>query len=155
MNVSRGAFRRLRKLRISQQGSAMIELAVALPLLVFIAVGVMDYGRVYFTSIAVANAARAAAEWGAQSLATASRTTDIQNFGILDGAEAAPVNVVASAPIYKCGETVVSASATCVGYGPPRVFVEVTASKVVALLLKYPGLPTSVTISRKATFRAQ
>jgi Flp pilus assembly protein TadG len=152
---SRRAFRRLGRLRLSQDGTAMIELAVALPLLVFIAVGIMDYGRVYFSSIAVANAARAAAEWGAQNIATATMTTAIQDFGKLDGAEAAPITVTASPPIYKCGGTVVSFSDTCVGYGVPRVYVEVTASKVVALLIKYPGLPTSVTISRKATFRAQ
>ena len=132
----------------------MVEMVVALPLLVLIAVGVTDYGRVYFPSIAVANAARAAAEWGAQNVGNAAKTTDIQNFGQLDGAEAG-VTVTASPPIYKCGGTVVSASSTCAGYGPPRVYVEVVASKSVSMLIHYPGLPASVLISRKATFRAQ
>lgn len=133
----------------------MVELVVALPLLVLIAVGVTDYGRVYFTSIAVANAARAAAEWGAQNVGNATMTTDIQNFGKLDGAEAGAITVTASPPVYRCGGTVVSASSTCAGYGPPRVYVQVVASKSVNMLINYPGLPGSVLISRTATFRAQ
>jgi Flp pilus assembly protein TadG len=135
----------------------MVELAVVLPVLVLLAVGVMDYGRVYFTSIAVANAARAGAEWGAQQ-GSGFYTNDarIQSFAQLDGAEAAPITVTSN-HVCKCGGTTVGcAGTTCSGgYGAPIVLVEVTATKTVALLLKYPGLPASVTITRTATFRAQ
>jgi hypothetical protein len=41
------------------------------------------------------------------------------------------------------------------GYGPAAEFLEVTASKSVALLIKYPGLPTSINILRTATFRSK
>jgi len=135
----------------------MVELAVVLPVLVLLAIGVMDYGRVYFTSIAVANAARAGAEWGASG-STGAYQDDarIQSFAQLDGAEAAPITITSN-HVCKCGGTTVTcAGTTCSGgYGVPIVLVEVTASKTVALLIKYPGLPTSVTITRTATFRAQ
>ena len=63
-SAMRSAYRHLLRLRSSEHGGALAELAVVLPLLILIAIGVMDYGRVYFTAIAVANAARAGAEWG-------------------------------------------------------------------------------------------
>src|SRR4026208_2487370 len=48
----------------SNQGSALVELAVALPLLLLLVVGVADYARVYYTGITVANAARIGAHYG-------------------------------------------------------------------------------------------
>jgi hypothetical protein len=136
----------------------MVELAVVMPILILIAIGVMDYGRVYFTSIAVANAARAGAEWGAQNLgAFADKDPEIQAFAQADGAEVAPITVT-SARVCRCGSTVVTCGTTADcggGYGPAMEFVEVTASKSVALLIKWPGLPTTINVSRKAVWRAQ
>jgi Flp pilus assembly protein TadG len=149
------ALRRLTRLRRSEHGGAMVELAVVLPVLILLAIGVMDYGRVFFTSITVANAARAGAEWGAQNQANSVKTSDLENFAKLDGAEAGTL-VVTSSRTCKCGATVVLCStASCAGYGVPRVFIAVTVTKDVALLIKYPGLPTTVTIARTATFRLQ
>lgn len=156
MSVLR-AFQRLARLRRSEEGGAMVELAVILPVLILISIGVMDYGRVYFTSIAVANAARAGAEWGARTPANSVDQANIQNFAMLDGAEAGTITVTSNT-YCKCGGTTVTCATTSDcggGYGKPAVYVEVTASKTVALLLKYPGLPASVNISRTATFREQ
>jgi Flp pilus assembly protein TadG len=47
-----------------EHGNALVELAVAIPILILIAVGVADYSRLYFTEITVANAARSGADWG-------------------------------------------------------------------------------------------
>lgn len=146
-----GTFRRLHG---SKSGAAMLELIVALPILILISIGVMDYGRVYFTSVAVANAARAGAEYGTSEVANQKDSINIVNFAKLDGAEVAPITVTEKT-FYMCGSTLVAASATCPGYGPPRVYVQVTASKVVTMLLRYPGLPGTVTVSRTATFRLQ
>jgi Flp pilus assembly protein TadG len=134
----------------------MVELAVVLPLLILLAIGVMDYGRVFFTSITVANAARAGAEWGAQNQANSVKTSDLENFAKLDGAEAGTL-VVTSSRTCKCGGTDFPCATTpsCAGYGVPRVYIAVTVTKDVALLIKYPGLPTTVTIARTATFRLQ
>lgn len=148
---------RLRQLRHSEHGGAMVELAVVLPVLILISIGVMDYGRVYFTSIAVANAARAGAEYGAQNLGTYSdKHSDMQAFAQADGSEVGAITVT-SARVCRCGSTVVTCSTTSEcggGYGPAMLFIEVTASKTVPLLLNYPGLPSSVSISRKAVWRA-
>ena len=61
------ASRALRAFRKSDAGAAAVELAMSLPLLALLAVGVADFGRIYFTTIAVANASRTGAYYGAQS----------------------------------------------------------------------------------------
>ena len=144
--------------RKQRTGGAIIELAVALPLLILICIGVMDFGRVYFTSVAVANAARAGAEWGiTYPQSTPFQATNQQNFAKLDGAEAGAITVTSSTEC-KCGTTTVACSSTTDcggGFGVPAIWVTVTASKTVSMLLSYPGLANSILITRTATFRAQ
>ncbi|HZI99902.1 MAG TPA: TadE/TadG family type IV pilus assembly protein [Gemmatimonadaceae bacterium] len=148
----------LQRFRRSERGGALIELAVVLPVLILVAIGIMDYGRVFYTSIAVANAARAGAEWGAQRLGVnSSDFTGMQDFAKLEGAQAAAITVTANRKC-RCTATEVSCPTTTDcggGYGPPAEFIEVTASKTVSLVLKYPGLPTSIPIARTATFRSK
>jgi Flp pilus assembly protein TadG len=149
------ALRRLTRLHRSDHGGAMVELAVVLPVLILIAIGVMDYGRVFFTSIAVSNAARAGAEWGSAGIAYQTKNTEMQDFAKLDGVEAGTI-VVTSSRTCRCGVTVVACTSVCGGgYGEPAVYIEVTASKAVTMLLKYPGQPATVNVSRTATFRLQ
>jgi Flp pilus assembly protein TadG len=153
----KGAVRRLHGIWKSENGGALVELAVVLPILILIAVGVMDYGRVYYTSITVVNAARAGAEWGAYGM-TGSMTNDakIQSFAQLEGAEAGTINVTSS-HVCRCSPngSATSCTTSCGGYGNPQVYVTATATKTVSLLLRYPGLPATITISRSATFRNQ
>jgi Flp pilus assembly protein TadG len=145
----------LGRFRADTAGGAMVEFAVVFPVLVLLLIGAADFGRFFFTSIAVANAARAGAEWGAFNAANAISQTSIQNFAQQDGAEAGTVTVT-SQRICRCGTTVTACSTlNCDGYGPPKVFVEVTATKTVNLILPYPGVPNNIVISRTATFRQQ
>jgi Flp pilus assembly protein TadG len=135
----------------------MVELAVVVPVLVLLLIGAADYGRFFFTSIAVANAARAGAEYGAQDKAFAyGPSTNITNFAKQDGAEAGTITVN-SVVVCRCPDesTVTCLTGVCSGYGEPRAFVEVTASKTVNLILPYPGVPNNILISRKAVFRVQ
>jgi Flp pilus assembly protein TadG len=152
-----GFARRVFRIGRSERGGALVELAVVLPVLVLIAVGVMDYGRVYYTSVTVVNAARAGAEWGAYGK-TGSVTDDagIQSFAKIEGAEAGTIDVQ-SHMVCRCtpGGNTVSCTTNCSGgYGAPQVYVTAIATKTVTLLLKYPGLPSTITISDSATFRA-
>ena len=49
----------------SQTGASLVELAFVIPFLVLLALGAIDFGRAYYLSIEVANAARAGAQYGA------------------------------------------------------------------------------------------
>jgi len=61
---ARSEARLLRSTR-SEKGSALVELAVCLPLLALILVGTADFARVFYTTIQLTNAARAGAQFGA------------------------------------------------------------------------------------------
>src|SRR5687768_9538168 len=136
MFPNRNLKRAAQRLR-NRSGGAILELAIALPLLIVICIGVMDFGRVYFTSVAVANAARAGAEYGITYPQSSPFETAQQiSFAKLDGAEAGAITVVASTEC-KCGTSTVACSSTTDcggGFGPPAIFITATASKSVAML---------------------
>jgi Flp pilus assembly protein TadG len=140
----------------SARGSATVELAVVAPLLVLMAIGVADFGRVCYTAIVLSHAARAGAQYGAQTNGT---TGDAD--GIQDAAEREAVNIgpieVASQRICECPNSGVVACTTtiCAGYGVPQVFVEVTTTTTFETLAPYPGIPTTVPLSRTAKVRRQ
>ena len=50
-----------------QSGQSMVELAILLPVLLWILLGAVDFGRVYYTSIAITNAARVGSAYGMDS----------------------------------------------------------------------------------------
>jgi Flp pilus assembly protein TadG len=134
-------------------GGAALELIVILPLILLLLIGVADYGRAFFTSVAVTNAARAGAEFGAQGPSTSGDTVSMRKFAQSDAQEAGSITV--SARRYCECAGVSHACTACAGGEAPAVFVEVTATKALSMLLPYPGLPRTVTISRTATFRSQ
>lgn len=49
----------------SRQGGAAVEFAIVLPVLMTLALGAVDFGRIYTTSISLRNATRIGAEQGA------------------------------------------------------------------------------------------
>ncbi len=137
----------------SDSGGALLELAVIAPLLLLLLVGAVDYGRAFYTSVTVANAARAGAEYGAQNVAMSVDTAGMKNFAQGDGQDAGTLNLSATHFCQCAG--VAHACTMCGGGVAPEVYVQVTATKPLSTLLKYPGLPATITIVRTATFRSQ
>jgi Flp pilus assembly protein TadG len=147
-------FKALERLADSKSGGAALELAVVAPFLFLLIIGVVDYGRAFFTSVTVANAARAGAEYGAQNVATSTDTAGMKSFAQADGQDAGTLTVAAR-QYCKCAGVAHTCSTVCAGGAVPEVYVEVTATKKLAMLLKYPGLADTITVLRKATFRSQ
>ena len=67
-NISRGLRRRYR-----DHGTITVEAALVLPILLLVFVAVIDFGRVFYWSLALSNAARVGAEYGAISAVTAAQ----------------------------------------------------------------------------------
>ena len=134
----------------------MIELAVSIPIVLLLVVGVADLARVYYTSITVANAARAGASFGADTAATTAQMdtaaqTDAGSF-TLDTITAGRYCVC---PGSGAGTGVVPCStATCpLGYGVPQAYDTVRVRKDVTLIVHYLGLPASFPIIRTVVLR--
>src|SRR5437868_64613 len=67
-----------------QLGQALIELAFVVPMLLALALGVVEIGRYAYIGILVGNATHAGAIYGAQSLPTSVDTTGISNAALFD-----------------------------------------------------------------------
>ena len=146
----------------SERGAALVELAVALPLLLVIMIGTIDFGRAFRTAMIVTNAARAGAQFGSQNAVNATNTT-----GMAAAANAVfTANGLGTTPapsastLCQCASTsgvftnAASCSDPCTG-GHLVVSVTVTATRTFSLIQPFPGIPSSVTITRSATARAQ
>jgi Flp pilus assembly protein TadG len=157
----------------AQSGQALVELAVMLPVLLLLALGVIEMGRFAYVAILVGNAARAGAAYGAQSTAQASQPTgtysieaaadnDFQSNG-------QAVSKLAVTSTFSCGcdngGTIspspsgtnafcfVVGATSCAGGGHFVEVVSVTATGTFTSLFNYPGIPSSITVTRLSQMR--
>lgn len=138
-------------------GSAVVELAVVGPLLVLMVLGVADFGRVLYTSIILSHAARAGAQYGAQTNGTTGDTAGIEQAAEEEAADIGTISVTSSR-VCECttAGSVSCTTTTCSGgYGVPRVFVHVTASTTFQTIVPYPLIPNTVPLSITAKVRRQ
>jgi len=137
------------------RGSALIELVILIPIVLLMAVGVAEFGRLMRTSMTLTHAVKAGAQYGAQDAARADDQTGIAN---VVRADASPLTLdsVSSARFCRCPDgSAPACNSTCPAYGPPEVFVRVRARKTHSFLLRYPGLPATVAVVDTAVMRIQ
>jgi Flp pilus assembly protein TadG len=138
-----------------ERGQSLVELALILPILLLLLVGIIEIGRFAYYSILVANAARAGAQYGAQTLITSADANGIETAAANDGQNVPALNVTTK---QTCGCSGTRLSGTCpaTGCALPNhalVYVEVTASGTFASLFNYPGLPNSINLSSTEKMR--
>ena len=142
--------------RSTDSGAALVEMTMVMPLLLLMALGVGDFGRIMYAAITLSHAARAGAAYGAQSNGYAGDVPGILQAAQDEAQNIAPITVT-SQRVCECpgGAAVSCALASCAGYGAPRAFVEVTVSRTFSTLVPFPGVPSSVPLSRTAKVRLQ
>ena len=105
--------------RRSERGTAMLEAAVTLPILLLIAVGIFEFGRAYQTWQVLTNAAREGARIsvlpGSTDSGVQTRARDYMTSGQLSNAGSATINVNRNATILINGANA-SASEVTVQY---------------------------------------
>jgi Flp pilus assembly protein TadG len=149
--------------RRSDRGSALVELAVCLPLLVLLMVGATDFARVFYTSIELNSASRAGAQYGASNLARSGSISGMQ----IAATSAVNITGVTAVATRTCqcaddagtfsalagGTTCATDVATSCPSKHRVVTVTVTASKTFTSFSNYGGLFSPVELSRTATLR--
>ena len=160
-----------------ERGTALVELAVVMPLVVLLLVGAIDFARVFYTALAVTQAARAGAEYGVltgasstdASALAAAITLAAQNAVASDigtvGVPAAktecqcvpdnPGNAGALDGLAVVACTTAGAATGCSGQRHLAMFVTVTASKTFMMTAAFPGLPYSMPITRTTRLRVR
>jgi Flp pilus assembly protein TadG len=140
-----------------EKGQAMIEFALLLPVLLVLLLGIIEFGRAAYYAIEVADAARAGAQYGSQSLADAANPGNItaaaQN-NAQDMGGALTVNAPQTACVCPGGGVAGSREAALAGCYP-LVYLTVTTTYNFTPLFNYPGLPTTYNLTGSSTLPVQ
>ena len=136
--------------RAGQKGSALMEFALGAAVMIPLLFGTADFGRIFYASIEVANAASAGASYGSFTVANMSDTTGIASAATNDAPDLANLQVTSSLVCQNSSGAAVS----CTTSGAYK-YVSVTASYTFNTLFSYPTIPSTVSLSRTVMMRGQ
>jgi Flp pilus assembly protein TadG len=139
-------------------GQSLLELALTLPVLIILLVVALDFARMFNMSMAITDAARAGANWGAQNRASAANTLGMEQTAcnsMVDYACTPGTNTTASSFCQCAGSTGTISCTSPGGCTTILVFVTVTATATFSTVVGYPGLPSSVPLSATVTMQVQ
>ena len=144
--------------RRGRQGNIMVEFAIGASLLFMLMVGVGDFARAFYQSIAVAASATTGSFWGAQNVFTSVQTDESEDLARADAYQHTGQTTTAISTIYcDCpgGTEVDCYTGSCADYGAPRVYSRTVVEQDFALFLPWPGVPDSFTVNREVFVRVQ
>lgn len=153
---NRRCFKPFRRRGRRQSGASLVEVVLLMPLLMLIFFGMVDLGRYIFLAIEVNSAARAGAQFGAQSQANAHNTSAVEAAAQADAPDAtltfSPPPSTSSCWCANAPGTVVSCavypSNACTGSNQ-IVLLTVNTSATFNAWISYPPF-TNITIGAKA-----
>ncbi len=159
--------RKLQQMK-SRTGSALVEFALVLPVLLLLCMATTDFGRLFYHAIAVMNAGSTGSHFGAQDTAQATQSTRIENLSTADAKDITGVSATATFfcqcpddPVTEDDETstvdcTLAANETaCGGYGFPRVVVRNQVDETFRTLGPWPGIPEITPVQGRVFMRAQ
>jgi Flp pilus assembly protein TadG len=142
----------------SAAGQSVVELAITLPMILVLALGATDFGRVFYMSVGLHSAARAGAQYGSHSNITAGdlagMATAAQQDGInIPGMTTTATNCTCLTPT----PTVSACQTSYCTYNPQVSYVIVTTKATFNTVVSYLGLPfpSSLNLSATATMQVQ
>ena len=146
----------MRHLTPCESGSALAEIAVVLPMLVLLLIGLIEVGRFGSYTIKTASAARAGVQYGAQNTITANDIAGMQNSARTDAQNDPGLTAVASS-FCQCAD---GSASTCLvtdcASSHRLIFVQVDTTGTWSSLTNFPGLPASLrtmTVHGRAVMR--
>lgn len=117
-----------------RRGATVVELAVLLPLLVFVFVIAVDFARVFYYSVTLTNCARSGAMYASDPTTSAeSPFASTQAAALADAVNLSPPPTIS----------------TVNGIDGGRPYVEVTAVYTFRTITGFPGIPNQVNLTRK------
>jgi len=128
-----------------QRGQSVAEVALVTPLLLLLLLGAIEIGRFAYYGIEVSGAARAAVQYGAQSLADSKDINGITQAARNDAPEVAGLNVSA---IDRCAcsntpSNFVGCPALLCPKGHALVYLQVDTTARIKPLFRFPGLSST------------
>jgi Flp pilus assembly protein TadG len=128
----------VRRARTPRRGVAAVELAILLPLLAFLFVAAVDFGRVFYPYLTITNCAYNGAQYGSLDPNHAADPAGIEAAALKDATNLSPTPAVTSA-------------LTVDDDGNPAV--QVTVTYAFQTVTRFPGVPNSMNITRTVQMR--
>ena len=147
-----------------------------LPLAFVLFIGILDFGRVFYTAMTVSHAARAGVQWGAQDNVRSGDFAGMRQAASDAAGDVSGVTMTACR-YCKCADGITGGCSSCSGdsvlgtatdrcsdasgclsacpLDAPQVYVSVRAAKTFTTLFPYPGVPRTTQLNRTAIMRAQ
>jgi Flp pilus assembly protein TadG len=139
----------------TSQGQSTLELALLLPTLIVMLIGIAEYGRFAYAAIEVSNAAHAGVQYGAQSHITAADNSGMQAAAIADAPDITVMTATASHfCICSNGSASTCLNTDCSGN---RIleYVQVNTTATVPPIFQYPIISKTLTLTGVATMRVE
>lgn len=139
-----------------QRGNALLEFALGITLLVFLLIGVIDYGPIFYNTIELDAGARAGAIFGSQSVAHSAdlagmRQIALDNIVNLTGVAATAQQICQCPGI----SATVDCASTCANGASLVVYAKVTTTWTYQPSFEFPTVAYPLTFARTAQMRAQ
>lgn len=155
-----------RPTRKGTRGISTVEFALVAPLLMLMMVGAADFSRVFFHAITLSNSAGTGSFFGAQNVA---KSVQYGMITFVTEADASDLEDITVAPEIYCecppsgdaADETASQEVACTetecngGYGAPRVFAKTRVTQSFEPMVKWPGIPNPIVISREVYTRVQ
>lgn len=136
-----------------RRGVALVEYALAMPLLLLLLAAALDYGRSLRVATEVASAARAGAAFGSTSAVNSVNTSGIQAAAINSAPDLTGMTVSTTRSCQCPGGSAVLCSGSCTG--KMLIYVQVTAQATPAAIFNYSGLGYSGSTTARISMRVQ
>lgn len=127
-------------MRSARRGAATVELALILPFLIYTFVAVVDFSRIFYHSLTVSNCARNGATYAC-------------DLNLADKLPYDTIEQAALADAVSLSQTATVTSTNGVD-GSGNAYVEVTVVYPFKTVTNYPGIPSTVNISRTVRMRS-
>ena len=133
-----------------QEGNALVEFALTMPVLIVLVLGAAELGSITYASVEVANAARAGVSYGCQTSTTAADTTGIQNTAAADAPDVTlGTTTVTTSCICSDGSASTCKTTDCSTSNIETILTVQTQASVTPLI-HIPAVPTSFTVHGQA-----
>ncbi len=129
---------------LSRQGGAAVEFAIVLPILMTLALGAIDFGRIYSTSIVLRSATRVGAEQGATH-----RLTPLTQVVWENRVRTAIQDEMQGVPQFNSAQLSISIASSTNAAGQPQV--EVSTHYPFQTIVDWPGLPRTVSLAARVS----
>ncbi len=144
-------------LRAEHRGSASLEFALILSVLVFLGVGMYDFGRYGLLHTRAHSAARAGTQFGIQNQGTAADIDGMIQAARTDANDTGNALNVAAERYGMCPDSSVEVAigGTCSDGGYVPIFVRVTVEDSLDLFFHYPGFNPSLPVTTRSEMRVR